>query len=693
MAVEADQLLKSVADEMARQLSGSGGADAVLLLERFGLLSSAGRAAPGARAGHAAASSGKGRETGTRTGRVGVWEGGPEGWQRAPALRHEWPFWAQVESIPPKGERRRVVLVGESAARGFLYDPELNPAQALGACAARACGQPVEVVDLAKSDIQAPELLSLLAAAEALEPDVLVLFAGNNWHMHDPRDRHLEAAVLRRQGAAGLKALREQRLAAFAGETLRRQLAELAARVPVVVVVPEINLADWRLDAAADAPWLPHGANRRWLERRAAARAALAAGRRGEAADLAREMIELDGGTAASGWTLLADGARQEGDVEAARGHLEKARDAHLWDYTHQTPRTLSLVQEALRGCALPGRIATVDLPRRFAAWQPGELPGRRLFLDYCHLTAEGIRVAMADAALAVAALLDADRPLPAFDSVVAAAPAPPVRVEAAAHFAAALHSAHWGQQGAVVAFYCREAARLSPEIARAMRAYLELQVRRAPAWACTAAEQLAEAATPVLRGYVLQHQGKLFDPVLLPAIAGALEESGLPSVDFLDALRREERSLDGRPRDLLDPYHRASWADLDWLEWPTHFRRAYAPKARYPWVSRTPRATDFALTCRRGGGAGAAAGECRVWINGSAVADLQLTGEWASLRFSAPAALVQAGVNWLEIDWPQDLAGGEAAIDHIAREHELGRFVPLLPVFAEISALTAVQT
>jgi hypothetical protein len=80
------------------------------------------------------------------------------------------------------------------------------------------------------------------------------------------------------------------------------------------------------------------------------------------------------------------------------------------------------------------------------------------------------------------------------------------------------------------------------------------------------------------------------------------------------------------------------------------------------------------------------------VRINGTCVVRFPLTREWSTFRFSAPSTLVQSGVNWLEIDWPIDFEGGEEEIEHIAREHEHGRFVPLLPTFAEISFLSVVQ-
>lgn len=670
MPTPQDDALKSLADEMACQLTGGGGESAVVLMERLGLLSLPER-----------------NPSGVRKGFVGVWKAGPQGYERSEDLRVEWRLWADVQSIPLKGERKRVLLLGESVARGLYYAPEFTPAKALEAALSALPGEPAEVVDLSKTNLTGPQLMGLLGTLSSLEPDLLVVFAGNNWSLPDKRDRHLEAAILREQGAPGLKAQRERSLAAFV-DSLRRELTTLSERLPIVLVIPEINLADWRLDAKADAPWLPHGSNRRWLERRAAAESAIAALRFDEAAALAREMVDLDGGTAASGWTLLADCARGTGDLAAARAYLEKARDAHMWDFTYQTPRTLSVIQEALRGCAIPGRLAVVDLPSRLATWQGGELPGRRLFLDYCHLSGEGIRVAMAAAALEVAGLLEPGRPLPGFASLADGIPNPSPHQEAMAHFAAVLHSSNWGQSNPFVSYLCHEAARQSPEVARAMREYVEVQVRRAPLWACAAFERLAAIAAPFLQLNILRNP-KLFGPVLLPAIAEALEANGLPSLAFLDELRKDERALSDRPRDLLDPYHRASLADLDWLDWNPGFRRVYSPISRFPWVSRVPGEVAFLLNCRRTGVTGP--GECQVRINGTCVARLPLTSEWSTFHFSAPENLVRSGVNWLEIEWPIDLPSGEEEIEHVAREHEQGRLVPLLPVFAEISSLSAV--
>jgi hypothetical protein len=672
MAEPQDHLLKSLADEMARLLSGNGGEDALLLLERFGLLSLPEK-----------------NPSGVRPGFIGIWEAGPQGYERSAALHEEWLHWADAPSIPHKGQRMRVLLLGESVARGFLYDPDFNPAKALEAALEEALGQPVEIVDLAKINLLEPQLTALIDAAPSLTPDIMVIFAGNNWAQPEKRDRHLHAMLLREQGVLGIKAQREQRLVEFVG-TLRQQLTQLSARLPIVLVIPEINLADWRLDAAADAPWLPLGRNRRWLECRTDALSALASGHLDEAAALAHEMVDLDGDTAASGWTLLADCARATGNLTAARSYFEKARDARrLWDFTRQTPRTHSIIQQGLRDCALPGRIAVVDLPSYFAAWQTGDLPGRRLFLDYCHMSAEGIRVAMAATALEVAHLVDASRPLPRLESLVNDIPSPPSHIEATAHFVGALHSSYWGQSSPFVSYLCQEAARQSPKVAQAMRIYLEIQVLRAPTWACVATERLSTITTPFLMRQIVG-MPKLFHAVLLPAIADTLEKNGLPSLVFLDEMQKEERSLSDQASDLLAPYYRPSFSDLGWPEWPTSIGRAYYPTSRYPWVSRMSREVAFELNCRRMSTVGP--GECNVRVNGACVTRLPLSSEWSTFRFSAPGNLVRSGVNWLEIDWPIDLPCGDEELEYIAREHEHGRNVPLLPIFAEISLLTATQ-
>src|SRR4051812_50078124 len=77
--------LPSMADEMARLLSGSGGESSLLLMERFGLLNLPAR-----------------NTSGVQSGLVGVLEAGGPGDKRSAAFRHEWGPWAGGHSTPPQ---------------------------------------------------------------------------------------------------------------------------------------------------------------------------------------------------------------------------------------------------------------------------------------------------------------------------------------------------------------------------------------------------------------------------------------------------------------------------------------------------------------------------------------------------------------------------------------------------------------
>src|SRR5215216_1045769 len=117
--------------------------------------------------------------------RVGIWEAKDEASGRSFVrvdTGEPWHLWANVQEIPAKGLSRRVVLIGESVARGYLYHPHFTPALALQKMMDAACGPAeIEVVDLARSDLVHEQLRELIPQALHLEPDALVIFAGNNW--------------------------------------------------------------------------------------------------------------------------------------------------------------------------------------------------------------------------------------------------------------------------------------------------------------------------------------------------------------------------------------------------------------------------------------------------------------------------------------------------------------------------------
>ena len=302
------------------------------------------------------------------TMRVGIWRRDTPA-KDAPFVRMpeaDWFSWAKRETIEPKRRKWRVALVGESVARGYLYDPELTPASVLEQMLRSHLGtQEIEVVDLAMSSLTMRPLKELIGQSLALSPDVIVVFAGNNWHMQLKESDlpHVEG-LLRKHGVPALKSYIDSRVAHSV-----RQLTEQVSSVvkgkgiTVIWVVPESNLDDWH-DPASTAPILPGQGNRQWRD--LAARASTAAAERDFvlAESLSKEMVRLDGATNAVPLRILAECCRSKGDLDGTRRYLEMCRDAEGWNPSFAyTPRTSVAIQSALRQAAAPPNHIVVDLP------------------------------------------------------------------------------------------------------------------------------------------------------------------------------------------------------------------------------------------------------------------------------------------------------------------------------------------
>src|SRR5215472_13652093 len=199
---------------------------------------------------------------GANTLQVGIWKrnsGAREApFVRLPDRRDEWFYWADKERIEPKRCKWRVALLGESVARGYLYDPHFNPASALECMLTSQLGAgKVDVVDLAKSNQTLQELKIMVGQCLALRPDIIIIFAGNNWRPHlTHTDIPYVESVLRKDGVPGIKSVLDER----AVQTVRQLTNEVNTllepkKISVIWVVPEFNLDDWS-DPVSNAPFL-----------------------------------------------------------------------------------------------------------------------------------------------------------------------------------------------------------------------------------------------------------------------------------------------------------------------------------------------------------------------------------------------------------------------------------------------------
>ena len=623
--------------------------------------------------------------------------------------------YAAVRELRPKKTELplRVALFGESVAAGYLYAPRLTPAGVLETQLRTAGGGGnFEVIDLARTNETLASLAETVRTSLQVNPDVLVIFAGNNWNLLETPEvspyappvaaRREYAATLRAEGIAGPVRVAAERLRQRAEATLELvALIAGAVRIPVVLVLPEVSLADW--ETRQPPVWLPGEGTARWHDLYGEAVGALGRGDFAAALDAARAMQELDGGHCATTWRLLARAWMGWGDLEAAREAALAEVDAAA--YATQAflgaPQATTAARALLRDAARRHGFAAVDLRQVFREHTGESLPGRRLFLDYCHLTAEGIHVAMAAVAAEVLNLsgmmegeVDWRGLLPALPPLAIAPEA-----EATARLGAAIHTAHRllpvAAKRPLLEHWLEAALAASPGVEAAM---LDLaEIRCAPGPAVLTAAQQRNFASPYR--LLLQHglRWDYLDADLLEAIQAVLERRGRPARERILRLLLRHHGVRGAGTDLTQPPY--LWEPLERF-YPEVMRFAdLAERAtfRSPWP-----ASSFCLVCdgesdveveptlRLPAVAGARAGQVVIAVNGEKAGEMDATDRWRRATLRIDRRLLRPGLNRLTLRWPAPREDGEAALQAAAGRLERGLAADLHPVFGEIFSLLA---
>lgn len=592
------------------------------------------------------------------TSAVGIWESDPVtgGFRRSRAHADLWRFCADVDHIPPKGIQPRIAFLGESTARGFFYDPFYAPARVLSDMMA-ACGKQVEVVDLAQSNIDGRSLSVIAASSHLLQPDIIVVFAGNNWQT--PGLRLISAESFVRDG----ESLARPRGFSTIADRLRRQLTAYAEKViraiaasassigiPLVFVIPEINLSTWSNcpHGTLDLPHLDNEDLEHWLNGFNDAERAWADGDFATARDHLQRVIDIDAGVSAASLNHLGKVLLGLGERRAAAKVLRQSRGLTLRviDGTFSVPGIVADVADTIRRVALDVGASVVDLPRVFEQHAESELCDGSLHLDYCHLTSKGIRLAMSATAEAVGSILNAT--IPAVPTLAAAGPRPSDEQEGWAHLLAAVHNAHWGQSQDSCAQHVRLAVEHNPALLdHAITAIYDAFCHKAPAIFVESFDSLVKnrAAEVYLIGYGAHYQnlGRISEYSLLAALrtVGGPHCRMALDPDYSLGTVEELDFLDGHFSALSDGNRYFSRA----------FAAMYAPRSEWSFACDEPRPLSLSLTCRIPGALISA--DVGVFVNDILVATVAAGAEWQSLHCIIRDADVTAGSNRLSLVWP----------------------------------------
>lgn len=300
--------------------------------------------------------------------------------------------WSDAETIHRASPHKKTIIyMGESVARGFVFDPVVTPAKLLKDKIARY--DDYEIVDMACTGINASALLQTVQEVLELHPDMLVIHAGNNWWnawWGNPSsqvtssliglDIHQIKDVITQQVALYIRFLLESIV------NLCKQ-----TEVKLYFVLPEFNYSGWQNEFAIPG-WLDDKTAARWQEHVQNANNYLALHKFSEMHAECNMALVLDNETSPLSLELMAKAEEGLGNTCVAKQYYQRSKDAVVWQYTTHTPRCPYFIEELIReiignspDCEL------IDLPEIFYQRSGEIIPDKTLFVDYVHHSLKGM--------------------------------------------------------------------------------------------------------------------------------------------------------------------------------------------------------------------------------------------------------------------------------------------------------------
>jgi hypothetical protein len=635
-------------------------------------------------------------KTDTSSKKIGIWipkiEGNQTVYIRDPNVHPiEAGHWANIEQFPLKSHKKRVIYLGESVAQGFFFDPYFRLSSELQDMLDSVVPEEIEILDMARSDMGLWPLLALVRATLVLEPDAFVIFAGNNWVTFNESlqdEVNSIAEQLRKTPSVqNLKKYIENWLENQV-ELFTNAISEIATKtdIPFLFVLPEFNLRDFITPREAP-PFLPEdGASTQWFCTKDSIKNAFSNKDYTKVQELAEEMIKLDGGTTPDSFYILANCYLAQDKTDDAKYYFEMARDAEIWHWI-TTPRCYQVVQNAVRHYSSRPGIELIDLPVRFKEWLNGDIPDRRLFFDYCHLTIEGIQVAMASVAEPLLRIMKSTQLN--WRTLVNKGVTPNTEIIARAHFLAAIHNASWGQGYDILLYHCRKACEISPESSSRLAIILAgIAGWRTPALMCEAFQEIVRLNDDEVL-YRLASIGPYMYLELMDAVVEAYRHV-IPAIEeHVKIAREKNHDVTLKEIDLLDTFYCAT----SWMQpeggWKKRFAyyKAYRRESPFILYCSIPQSVVLKITYRV---PESDSSEIILKVNGSQLHHLPVSSDWKTAKLTIQSDCLRIGNNEIKICWPVQFMSGKTKILRAVDKLEKGEMVGFYDYFGEISTFVA---
>jgi len=598
----------------------------------------------------------------------------------------------------------RVCFFGESVATGYLYAPGVSPAKILEHFLSTSCTDaPFEVIDLARTNETLSGLLTTVESAAQLQPDILVIFVGNNWTMLEtpelsPYFPEVEARLsfaktLCKDGMNALVQEANWRIIQKA-TTVFDRIATLAKELgsKVILITPEVNLADWENRQAC--PWLPGNGTAQWYRHFEKVKKALQKSDWAMAIQHAWAMEELDASLCPTTYRLLYHAFLGQGKDDLARQAAQAEIDSNRYVGLCflGAPQINSGFRKLQQKIADQHQFARIDLAEIFEQHTGTCLPGRRMFLDYCHLTLEGMQVAMAATAMEVIRLLDRPKKHLDWPNLLTNTPEYPVssEAEATAKFGAAIHSAHRllniDDSSEILQYWCSAALAASPGVQEAMLAFYASRLKPIPAVLTQTQHQNFHSAYALMMQHGLKYN--YIDAPLLQVIERLLEAPAA----MIQSLENADTNLVHPPYYLWAPIERFYPEAMQVPHLPGQaFFRAVWPESSFAFLRGKRMVLQLEMTLRLPtipGWKGKRRGKVLIKVDDKPIAKVWVNEKWTKVVLPIESIPSSSCLTRLSLVWPTLPPCGSEAIEGYLRRLELGQFADLHPVFGEVFSL-----
>ena len=367
---------------------------------------------------------------------IGIWniEKTQDGFNfyRNESKQEDWHRWVNRQTINISSKNKKILVLGESVARGFFYDPSYNLAMALKNSIHNILpdSHAFDVIDLANNGLTLSDLSIQLDWIELINPDIVIIVAGNNFLIGEYLI-HSDLSNLQekfdREGWQGAKKWEHETIKKYVKELILNKLLDIEknSKTTIIFCIPCPNFQTWDWKGEFSYP-------------------------------LTNNVVKIND------WITS-----------------QQLNQQQKFDYKYFN--RLSLFRRFIPGCPFYlkqfiknniQQYSTIKIIDLYDLFQSGK-PQQDFFLDYCHLNSKGFSKLIKKIINVIFQLSIVDNQIDK----------PHNNLEAEAHFIAAIHHSRYGQPYYQINNLLEKAVEFDESIKVFFLWYLKSSISEFPRW------------------------------------------------------------------------------------------------------------------------------------------------------------------------------------------------------------------